>query len=215
MLSDPTWRAVREDELRERGDFSLGAWRLAMGIRFHTDTNAYANANAYAYADANADADAYADTNANAYADAHADAYADADANANANANAYANANADADADAYADADKQPEAKLSEDTMKNGLYAVQLHSGNLVVLRVGWFKRESGDDWEVAWTTPYRGEYQTKLSDVWANGPKVGKSWTWGPVLESAASRFHFVPLARLDPKQWTDVCPKPKGWDE
>ena len=181
MLSNPQWRAVREDELREAGRWSLGAWRWAMGLRMS--------------ADANADADAYA----------NADAYADA----------YADANADANADAYADADKRSTTRIREDDMKSGLYAVQLWSANVVVLRVGWFRHEAGDDWECHWTTPYRGEYQTKLSDVWAEGPSAARQWTWGPVLESTASRFHFIPLAKLDPEKWAKVCPRPKGWDE
>ena len=99
--------------------------------------------------------------------------------------------------------------------MRDGLYAVQLWSGNLMVLRVGWFRREAGDDFDVWWTTPYRDGYQVRPGTVWAEGPKKSaKNWEWSPVLESSVSRLHFVPLAKLDPKLWESVCPKPEGFD-
>jgi len=136
-----------------------------------------------------------------------------------ADADAYAYANADANADAYAYAyayaDAYAVTTLKEDDMKDGLYAAQLWSGNVMVLRVGWFRRDAGDDYDVWWTTPYRGETTTRLATVWAEGPKkAAPRWTWSPVLASTASRLHFVPLARLDPKLWEGVCPKPGDFD-
>ena len=100
--------------------------------------------------------------------------------------------------------------------MRDGLYAVTLSQQSQVVIRVGWFRRDpqDPDEYEVAWCTPYRGEYTTKLSDVWAKGPTAAPKWTWGPPLESVAHRFHFHPLARLDPKKWATICPRPKAWD-
>ena len=196
VFSDPSSRAVAEDALRESGRWSLRAWQWRLGFRAHADAHAHADADAYAYADA--DANAHAD--AHAHADADADAYADADADANANA------------DAHADADAST---LKENDMRDGLYAVQLWSGSLMVLRVGWFRREAGDDYDVWWTTPYRDGYQVRPGTVWAEGPKKSaKGWTWSPVLESSVSRLHFVPLAKLDPALWESVCPRPKGWD-
>ena len=102
--------------------------------------------------------------------------------------------------------------------MKTGLMAVSVVQGSSVVLRVGWFRPERGgsaDDWEAWWVTPYRGEYQTRLSDVWAEGPKKAPRWEWGPVLHAPVSRLHVIPLAYLDPEQWQGVCLKPDGWEE
>ena len=174
------------------------------------DADAYAYADAYANADADADADAYAYAYADAYADADANAYADAYANADANADANAYADAYADANAYA----AYASNLKEQNMRNGIYAVTLWQGDRTVLRVGWFQRGAADDWRVWWTTPFRGEYQTRPSDVWAEGPGRAPNWTWGPVLESDASRFHFVPLARLDAAKWEKVCPRPAEYE-
>ena len=64
-LSDPHWRAVYEDGLREKGAWSGAALMLRMGI-LSADANANANAYADANANADADADAYANANANA-----------------------------------------------------------------------------------------------------------------------------------------------------
>ena len=101
--------------------------------------------------------------------------------------------------------------------MQSGLYAVSLsQGGSVAVLRVGWFRRDmrDPDEYEVAWTTPYRGEYQTRLAAVWEGGPKKAPKWDWSPVVQSVAHRFHFVPLARLAPELWSSVCPRPKGWE-
>lgn len=99
--------------------------------------------------------------------------------------------------------------------MKDGIYAVTLTQSGRTVLRVGWFRRDASepDEYEVTWCTPYRGEYQTQLADVWANGPKAAPAWKWGKSVPSVAHRIHFQPLARLDPKQWEKVCPRPDGW--
>lgn len=102
--------------------------------------------------------------------------------------------------------------------MKDGLYAVSVSQFGRVVLRVGWFRRDHSDpdEYECVWVTPYRGEYQTKLTEVWVNGPKHGgaKSWTWSPPVASVAHRIHFQPLALLDPKLWGELCPRPDGWE-
>lgn len=129
-----------------------------------------------------------------------------------ADAYASANANANADANAYADADAEI---AKEETLRNGLFAVQLWSGNLMVLRVGWFQRLEGDDYRVSWSTPYRGEYATRLSTVWSEGPKAAPNWTWSPPLECDVTRLQVVPLARLDPAKWAEICPCPKWWVE
>ena len=101
--------------------------------------------------------------------------------------------------------------------MRNGLYAVTLTQSGRTVLRVGWFRRDASDpdEYEVTWCTPYRGESTTQLGDVWSKGPKAAPAWKWGAVCLSVAHRIHFQPLARLDPKHWEDICPKPKGWEE
>lgn len=101
--------------------------------------------------------------------------------------------------------------------MRSGLYAVTVSQGNLTVLRVGWFRRDSTDpdEYDVRWVTPYRGETRTRLAEVWAAGPKKAPNWEWSPVVESVAHRFHFHPLARLDPKLWVKVCgERPEGWE-
>jgi hypothetical protein len=101
--------------------------------------------------------------------------------------------------------------------MRDGLYAVSLAQSGRTVLRVGWFRRDPSDpdEYETVWSTVYRGEYQTKLGEVWAAGPKAAKSWTWGTPIPSVAHRVHFQPLAKLDPVLWAEVCPRPKGWEE
>lgn len=121
-----------------------------------------------------------------------------------------------ADAYAYADAYADPPSSRSL-TMRSGLYAVTVIQGNLTVLRVGWFRRDSSDpdEYDVRWVTPYRGETRTRLAEVWAAGPKKAPNWEWSPVVESVAHRFHFHPLARLDPKLWSKVCgERPEGWE-
>ena len=41
------------------------------------------------------------------------------------------------------------------------------------------------------------------------------RDWTWSPRVPSVAHRFHFHPLARLDPKLWKSVVgDKPEGWE-
>lgn len=212
-LSSPEWRAVAADERMESRTLSLRAvlrWVLRIRAYAYANADAYANTSTNASADACAYADADADADACAYAYAYANAYAAADADAN--AAAYADAAADADAYAYADADA--DASIMELEMRNGLYAVKVWSGNLMVVRVGWFQHEAGDDFDVWWTVPYRGEYQTRLSDVWVKGPKHAKQWTWGPVHPAVANRLHTVVLAKLDPKLWESVCPRPKEMD-
>jgi hypothetical protein len=144
---------------------------------------------------------------------ASASAYADADASAYASADA--DADASADADAYADASQQNERTPA---MRSGLYAVSLVQGNLTVLRVGWFRRDAADpdEYEVLWATPYRGETRTRLAEVWAKGPSAAPNWSWSPMVPSVAHRFHFHPLARLDPALWQSVAGKrPDGWEE
>lgn len=100
--------------------------------------------------------------------------------------------------------------------MKSGLYAVSLSQGSsMAVLRLGWFRRDADDpdEYEVRWVTPYRGEATTKLAQVWLDGPR-GLSWTFSPPVDSVAHRFHFFPLARLDPEKWAKACgPKPEDW--
>ena len=99
--------------------------------------------------------------------------------------------------------------------MRDGLYAVSLTQSGRTVLRVGWFRRDAADpdEYETVWLTPYRGEHQTRLGDVWAAGPTKAPKWTWGTLVPSVAHRIHFQPLARLDEKAWRDVCPRPEGW--
>ena len=201
MHTNPRARAVAEDAAREAGKYDAWRVRWLFGMRPNAYANADANADAYANANANADADADAYANANADADANANAYANADADAYADANAYANANAKTTA--------------KEKDMRDGLFAVQLWSGNLMVLRVGWFQRLDGDDYAVSWSTPYRGEYSTRLGDVWSVGPKAAPNWTWGPPLDCDVTRLQVVPLARLDPAKWEKICPQPKWWVE
>ena len=125
---------------------------------------------------------------------------------------------ADADAYAYADADADADASNPRSpNMRSGLYAVSLTQGNLTVLRVGWFRRDASDpdEYDVEWCTPYRGETLTRLAEVWAEGPKKAPRWTWSPRVPSVAHRFHFHPLARLDPKLWKSVVgDKPEGWE-
>jgi len=53
----------------------------------------------------------------------------------------------------------------------------------LWLLRVGWFRRDpldpsDPDEYEVVWSSVYRGEYQTRLGEVWAKGPTAAKNWT-------------------------------------
>jgi hypothetical protein len=204
MLSSPEWRAVAADARMESRALSLRSV-LRWVLRINADAFA-ADAYADAYA-ANANADAYA------YVFANADAYVDVDAYATA-AYAYADADAfaaDADADASDAAYATAYTPIKELEMRNGLYAAKVWSGNLMVLRVGWFRHEVGDDFDVWWTVPYRGEYQTRLSDVWVKGPNHAESWTWGPVHPAVANRLHTVVLAKLDPKLWAGVCPRPK----
>ena len=201
MRLDSASLAVLGDSREERGLGRAPLWLV--------EERAYANAvEERAYANATADATADADANAYSYvytyANADADAYAD-------DSDAYALVYADADA--YADA-------LADDyqrsiTMQSGLYAVSLSQSGRTVLRVGWFRRDTSDpdEYETVWVTPYRGEYTTRLGDVWAAGPKAAPNWTWGKPVPSVAHRIHFHPLARLDPEAWAAVCPKPEGW--
>ena len=120
-----------------------------------------------------------------------------------------------ADADAFAGADAQPRARKPQ--MRNGLYAVTLTQSGRTVLRVGWFRRDPDDpdEYETVWSTIYRGEYQTRLGEVWAKGPEHANQWTWGTPIPSVAHRIHVQPLARLDPVLWEKICPRPKGWEE
>lgn len=100
--------------------------------------------------------------------------------------------------------------------MRNGLYAITLAQSGRTVLRVGWFRRDPSepDEYEVQWMTPYRGEYQTRLGDVWSRGPQAAPTWKWGTPVPSVAHRIHFQPLARLTPAHWEKLCPRPAGWE-
>lgn len=101
--------------------------------------------------------------------------------------------------------------------MRPGLYAVTLSQGFArSVLRVGWFRpsAEDPDELDVVWCTPYRGEYQTRLAQVWVAGPSAAKNWTWSPPVRSVAHRLHVQPLATLDPAKWASVVGEaPRGW--
>ena len=102
--------------------------------------------------------------------------------------------------------------------MRSGLYAVTLTQGSLTVLRVGWFRRDASDpdEYDVQWVTPYRGEVQTRLAEVWQGGPKKAPDWEWSPPVPSVAHRLHFHPLARLDPQLWEPVVgERPKEWGD
>ena len=193
-MTSQDWRAVYVDECLERGGDVVAEIRARVGVKV---TN-----QAYTFAYAYADADAYAYADADAYA--YADAYADADAYA------YADADADADADPKIFPKHQPE----ELHMKSGLYALSYASGSVTVLRLAWLKQSAGDEYDVVWSTIYRDNYSTLPSDVWNEGPKSAMGWKFGPALECEINRFHFMPLARLNPEQWVNVLPKPKGWE-
>ena len=219
--TDPTWREVEGDRRESLGLSRRTPWlaRLAADADVYADVYADADADVYADADVDAYADVYAYAYVDAYADADADAYIYADAYAYADADAYADAYAYVDAYVYADVDA--DAYLRDErtsTMRSGLYAVSLVQGNLTVLRIGWFRRDQDDpdEYDVQWVTPYRGETRTRLAEVWRRGPKAAPNWEWSPPVPSVAHRFHFHPLARLDPKLWEPVVGRwPKEWGD
>jgi hypothetical protein len=165
-LSDPTMRAVAEDDATERGNWSPTAWMIRMSVM---PGRAYANADAYA------DADAYA--------------YADADAG-------FLNLS-------------------GGQHMKEGLYVWSQPSGGVVVLRIGWIRRVEGDEYEAQhMVTPKRnGDYSVMLADLAIDGPT--KKWDYTRPLPrpSPLNRFHIFGPVSLEPSQWSEICPKPKGW--
>lgn len=100
--------------------------------------------------------------------------------------------------------------------MRNGFYIWGQPSGSVVVLRIGWVRRISGDEYEaLSMVTPKRaGDYQTMLADLAIDGPP--KAWTFTRALPrpSPLNRFHVLGPVSLDPAQWTKISPKPKDWD-
>jgi len=97
------------------------------------------------------------------------------------------------------------------------LYLWTQPSGSVVVIRIGWVRRIEGDEYEgLHVVTPKRnGDYDTMFSDAAIDGPP--KKWDYTRPLPrpSPLNRFHILGPVSLDPKQWADVCPTPKGWME
>ena len=186
-LSDPTFRAVAENWHAERGTWSHAAWLVRLGLMPAVAVAANANADAYAEASAHTDADAYAEAYANTRA------YADADAGRN-----------------------QQELSGGKH-LKNGLMFWAQPSGSVVVLRLGWVRRVEGDEYEALhMVTPLRnGDYDTLWDSLAIDGPP--KKWKFSRPMPrpSPLNRFHILGPVSLDPKQWAEVCPKPKGWEE
>ena len=105
---------------------------------------------------------------------------------------------------------------LAEDPdMRNGLKIIQVPGMySWAVTRVGWLRRDIGDEWELigARSIIRTGAART-LDSLAAHGPKADHKLTPTSEATEEINRLLIRRSLRADVKVWAQYCPRPSGW--